>query len=796
MSKISPSHHLAAGGLALPARHASRIRHVAGGFRDSSAGAKTRPIERPAVGWQDETVPPSFSGRPANAPHSGPIEAGHPPRQPAGAGPWQAIGVCCFLVVAVFAVFGRTLSYDFSSYDDSLFVSGQPQVTAGLSWQGLVWAFAEGPLGERYPLAMLSHMLDCQLYGLWPAGHRLTNLLLHAASAVVLFLVLWRMTARLWPSAVVAAVFAIHPLHVESVVWIAERRDVLSGLFFMLTLLAYDAYARRPQSPGRYLAVVGMFMLGLLAKPMLVTLPPLLLLLDYWPLGRFAGAQPEPASANPRPAMSAAWLILEKLPLVALALAAAGVTVMTHAKFPDPVTMPERLVNAAISYVAYVGQSLVPVGLSPYYSHPEGGWPAWQVVAALGLLLTISAAVVAWRRTIPYCFVGWFWYVGMLVPVLGLASVGGHSRADRYTYLAQIGLTIALVWSVARLTANWPARRWLLAVGTATMLAALMAGAWRQTGCWRDPAALWQQALACDPTNVLAHYSLGLALQQADPAGAAAQFRQALEMGPDQRRIYIMVRAKAEYELGKLAERKGDTDEAMADYRAARDAYGDYVLAQMDLARLLAGQGKVDEALDHMRRSSQLQPENADIPNSMATMLAQNGRPAEAIASFEQVLRLDPNSHYAHANLARLLAASGQVDAAIGHLRRAIQIVPDISAPYYQLAQLLRQQGKTIEAARSEQDGRKADRRRAEALTKMGIELVEQGKSDVALAQFTAAIAAAADYAPAHLHLAGSGCRGPFGPGHRRISPGPGDRPQLATGQRGAAAARALASAR
>ncbi len=348
---------------------------------------------------------------------------------------------------------------------------------------------------------MLSHMLDCQLYGLNPAGHHFTNLLLHAASAVTLFLVLWRMTAQraapgtdhrlvvaqtsgvfakktatagpsatnaaLWPAAMVAALFALHPLHVESVAWIAERRDVLSGLFFMLTLAAYAEYARRPKSLWRYLVVVALFALGLLAKAMLVTLPLVLLLLDFWPLERFG--RPADAGAD-GPRQPFPWpIVWEKLPLVAMAVAAAGATVLSHrVTAPSPVlTLPERLANAAVSCVAYLGQLLVPIDLSPYYAYPAAGWPAWQVAAAAVLLSAITVAALITRRSYPYFFVGWFWYLAMLLPVSQLIPVGGHARADRYTYLSQIGLTIALVWGVMQLTAAWPARRWILSAGSA-----------------------------------------------------------------------------------------------------------------------------------------------------------------------------------------------------------------------------------------------------------------------------------------------------------------------------------------
>ena len=383
-----------------------------------------------------------------------------PPSRGPGGDAYRALAVCAGLIVAVAVVFGQTLRFEFLHYDDNCFVFDEPHISHGFTLRGIAWTFTDGPLGEFYPLSMLSHMLDCQLFGLNPLGHHLTGVILHAATACGLFLVLWRMTGGLWPSALVAAIFAVHPQHVESVAWIAERRDVLSGLFFVLILAAYNQYVRHPQSWLRYGLVAGFLTLGLLAKGILVTVPPLLLLLDYWPLGRFGqSGSAGTGSGKARHTASAGRLVLEKLPLLAIALAGAAMTFFTHSTRPDPLTIGERLANAAVSYVAYLEQFFVPLGLTIYYAHSEGGWPVWQVVAAALLLLAITSAAVFYRRTLPFLFVGWFWYLGMLVPVLGLVYVADHARADRYMYLPQIGLSIALVWGAMWLGAGWSARR-------------------------------------------------------------------------------------------------------------------------------------------------------------------------------------------------------------------------------------------------------------------------------------------------------------------------------------------------
>ncbi|HEY1784061.1 MAG TPA: hypothetical protein VGG30_00885, partial [Pirellulales bacterium] len=398
--------------------------------------------------------------------------------------------ICGFLLLAVGLVFGQTLGHQFVGWDDRAYLSENPHVTAGLTLPGLWWALTDGPFGEWFPLSTLSNMLDCQLYGVNPAGHNLTSVLLHAASSVLLFLVLRRMTGDLWPSAWVAAVFAIHPLRVESVAWVAERRDVLSGLFFMLTLGAYTLYAERP-SLARYLPVFALLTLGLMAKPMLVTVPFLLLLLDYWPLHRFgraAGSGPQPSDVRPGRWPIVWRLVVEKIPLLAVAAAACAITLATHTAARstgsvEQLSLTTRLANGLVSYAVYVGQSLCPVGLVPFYPHPGTRLSAAWLAGAVILLAAMTAiAVYGWRRR-PYLLVGWLWFLGMLVPVSGVVQLVAIAQADRYTYLSQTGLMIALAWGVwnvyqarqARHAEIW--RQWMLATvsGAAVLVLAAMA---------------------------------------------------------------------------------------------------------------------------------------------------------------------------------------------------------------------------------------------------------------------------------------------------------------------------------
>ena len=399
--------------------------------------------------------------------------------------PCSPLAVCALLLFAVGVAFGQTINHDFVNFDDDDYVYENPYVREGVTTAGTKWAVTAQRSSNWHPLTWLSHMLDCQLYHLKPGGHHLTSVLLHAVAAVLLFLALRGMTGALWPSAWVAAVFAIHPLRVESVAWVAERKDVLSGLFFMLTLWFYAGYARRP-AWGRYLLVVASFALGLTAKPMLVTLPFVLILLDYWPLRRLgyrrAGFIRPPRHSleneesgcedglkfTPRPL---AWLIVEKIPLFILAVASCMVTLAAQREAMRPleqVHFAGRVANAIMAYVAYLGRMLYPAGLAVLYPLRKGPLPVWEVVPAVCVLLAISTAVFVVRRKCPCLLVGWLWYLGTLVPVIGLVQVGDQAMADRYTYLTQIGLYMACAWAPP----GWPG------------LGPIVVGCWQPSRRW------------------------------------------------------------------------------------------------------------------------------------------------------------------------------------------------------------------------------------------------------------------------------------------------------------------------
>jgi len=688
----------------------------------------------------------------------------------------RTVIISCLLALAVFAVFGQTIRHQFINFDDDVCVYDNAVVTRGLSLDGVRWAFTHSQAGIWQPLTTLSHMLDCQLYGLHAGGHHFTNVILHTVAAVLLFLAFQRMTNATWLSAFVAALFAIHPLRVESVAWIAERKDVLSGLLFVLTLWAYGGYAARPSWP-RYAFVYVSFALGLLAKPMLVTLPFVLLLLDYWPLNRWPrvnfqvsggtatpGGNYGPSAAVRQTSLSA--LIAEKIPLLVLACASAAVTFHTQSEAGaiKPVTdlaLPWRLANAAVSYSIYIVQMIFPHALAPYYPLRVKGLPLPEIVAAVVALLLITGAVICLRRRFPYLAVGWFWYLGMLVPVIGLVQVGDAGHADRYTYLPQIGLYLLVVWGAADLCRTHGWSRSLLRITAVAAFVALFVAASVQTAHWRDSISLWSHTLTCTSANPLAHYNLGHALEaDGRPGEAIQQFERVLQLAPDyadaysdmgvasaklgqsEKSVQYLERAlqiepnnaQARYNLGnalitqgKLNEglwyceralpllpdnadahnnvglawaRLGQWDKAVEHYeRALRIEPGD-ANTHCYLGNALFAQGKLREASQQYEQARRLDPEYPDAWNNLGVVLAAEGKLPDALEHFEQALKLNPDYADAHRNLGKALSAQGRWNDALRHLERTIQLRPDDAEGHYQLGKVLASQEKTNEAAR------------------------------------------------------------------------------------------------
>jgi len=570
--------------------------------------------------------------------------------------------VCLALAAATLAVYGQTASHGFISYDDDQYVYENSTVRAGLTASNIAWALTTFFYANWHPVTWLSHMLDCQLFGLDAGYHHLVNVGLHLAGAILLLLVLWRTTRRLWPSAIVAAIFALHPMHVESVAWVSERKDVLSTFLGMLALWLYVRYVEAP-TVRRYLWVALVFALGLMAKPMLVTFPFVLLLLDYWPLGRLKWPPAWPALRS---------LLWEKAPLLALAAIDSVLTFDAQRSFGAVVALGRlpfsaRLANVAAAYVSYLGKAVWPVDLAVLY--PAHGLPAETVGLAALLMLAVTAGAVWAARQRPYVLVGWLWYVGMLVPVIGLVQVGVQSMADRYTYVPFVGLSIGVVWGAADLVRN----RLALQKGAAgiAMLAVILlaAMAYRQTACWKSSETLFEHTLAVTEGNYIIYNNLGVVVSgEGKHEGALAYFQRALAIHPD----YVEAHANLGHEWLKA----GRFDKALPELNEALRLKPTLAAARADLGVLLAAGGRLEEARGHLEEAVHLAPANPDAHSNLCYVLGRLGRTEEAMAHCREALRLKPNFPDARYNLGNAFAAQGKKAEALAEFSKALAANP------------------------------------------------------------------------------------------------------------------------
>jgi protein O-mannosyl-transferase len=616
---------------------------------------------------------------------------------------WMIPGICLLIVAATWVVFGQTVRYEFVNFDDDTYVYENARITAGLTLQGIGWALSHTYCYYWAPLLALSYMLDCQFYGLWPGGYHLINVLLHGATAVLLFLVMREMTGALWRSAFVASVFAIHPLRVESVAWVTERKDVLSGLFFVLTLGAYVSYVRHLGGKGsrvRYFAVAVLFAMGLMSKPpSLATLPFVLLLLDYWPLNRFG--QPVSADARAEPIR---WqdsftvfkgLVIEKIPLFALSAASCAVTILTGTQMLMPVehrSIAARLGNAIESYTAYLGQTFCPADLAVFYPFSaSSSIPPWKILSSLVLLASISVVVFALRRSHRYLVVGWLWYLGMLAPMIGVIQAGEQARADRFTYLPQIGLLLLIAWAMWDLCASPRHGRLVLGAGALMAVAALMACAHLQTTRWKNSESLWSHTLACTSGNHIAHNNLGTALLETGRRDEAAiHFQKALEVQPKY--------PEARNNLGNVFFQKGQVDEAVAHYQKALEINPKFALARYNLGVAFLQIGRVHDAVAHFQEALAIEPDMAKAQYNLGLAFAQLGRVSEAIVHYNKALELNPSYAEAEYNLGLVLVQLRRINEAVSHYNKALVINPNCAQAHNNLGTALIQIGRVSEA--------------------------------------------------------------------------------------------------
>lgn len=573
--------------------------------------------------------------------------------------------VCLLLVAATVAVFWQVRHHDFIDFDDDRYVSANGYVRAGLSRESILWAFTTYYGANWHPLTWLSHMADGEVFGLDAGRHHLTSVLLHTANALLLFLVLLHMTRAVWRSALVAALFALHPLHLESVAWIAERKDVLSTFFWMLTLGSYLAYVRRP-GPLLYLLTLFAFACGLMAKPMLVTLPFVLFLLDYWPLGRLeVGRSSAPDGYYQQEAIGAGRrstivpLLVEKIPFFLLSAGSSVITFLAQRQGGamqsiETFGFESRLANALVSYVRYVGKMIWPEHLAIYYPHPGDALPLWQPVAAGLVLATISIVALRAARRHPYLVVGWLWYLGTLVPVIGVVQIGGQAMADRYAYVPLIGLFFMIAWGGADVTARWSFLRKPLTVLAVLMVTALGLRSWWQLQFWRDSITLFEHTLQVTSGNSLIHNNLGIALaRQGRVEEAIAHYRDALTIDP--------MNVKSHINLGVALVDRGRLEEAIAQYWRALELQPDHPGVHNNLGNALVLLGKLDEAAMEFNRALEIKPDYYEALNNLGVVLAQQGRLSEAASSFMEALRINPSYDQARKNLELLSQQGGQM---------------------------------------------------------------------------------------------------------------------------------------
>ena len=682
------------------------------------------------------------------------------------------------LALVTLAVFLPLAWQGFVNYDDSDYVTENAHVKGGLRWAGIVWAFTSGHASNWHPLTWLSHMMDYQLFGLWGGGHHLVSVGLHIANTLLLLLLLRRMTGALWRSAVVAGLFALHPLHVESVVWASERKDVLSAFFFMLTLLAYVRYAevRRPKAEGGglesgvlgpesgrgdaggapralrfYALALVCFALGLMSKPMLVTLPFVLLLLDYWPLQRLSASSRHHSNTPSLHSVraGAVRLVLEKVPFFLLAAASSVVTFLVQRRggaVSTSLTVAERIANALVSYVRYIGKTLWPENLSVLYPHP-GHWPVWQVIASGALLLTITAAALLLGRKKPYLAVGWLWFCGMLVPVIGLVQVGVQSMADRYTYLPLIGLFIMLVWGLCELIPRErPWRFKALAVVGGLSLAVCGALTEHQIRFWRNSEALFTHAVQVTRNNYLAYNNLGFYLNgQGRTAEAMENYRMSLKINP--------AYEDALNNLGYALAAQKKFLEAIPLYEAALRSRPNHAEVHNNLGNALSEVGRIDEAIQHYLIALREKPTYADAHNNLGIALAMKGKLDEAIPHFRAAIRYKPDYASAHSNLGNAFAVQHKLAEAIEEYQTALRLKPEDPQAHNNLGNALSEQGKLEEAMKHYREALQLNADNPEAHFNLAIALLRQGQREEAVAHLKEALRLKPDYSQAQQQL-------------------------------------------
>ncbi|MCE5250892.1 tetratricopeptide repeat protein [bacterium] len=704
----------------------------------------------------------------------------------------RTAGVSLVLLLVSLGVYWQTVHHEFTNFDDGEYVSENRFIQKGLTTESIIWAFKTGHASNWHPVTWLSHMLDCQLFGLNPGYHHLTNVFFHCTNAILLFLILSYMTGAFWKSAFVAALFALHPLHVESVAWIAERKDVLSTFFWLLTVGAYGYYARKPGTK-RYLAVLVLFSFGLMAKPMVVTLPFVLLLLDYWPLGRISfgdvkgnsvrkSRHPETPIQLKTRAIS---LVREKIPLFILSAMGSVVTFFIQnsrgvVRNLEIVSLGSRISNAIVSYGCYIMKTIWPLKLAVFYPHPGGNLPVWKVLGASVFLLTVTLLVVRYARRFPFLVTGWLWYLGILVPVIGFVQVGNQAMADRYTYIPIVGIFIIAAWGVPELMRKFRFPGIIIPVMAGVILLASAERAWVQTGYWHDCDMLYRHALEVTDGNYLAHNNLGAYLiEKKNYEEAIGHFTEALRFKPEyiDARINLGVllhnegnqdealkqytevlridpdNAKAHNNLGAVMEDIGKKEEAIGQYTEALRLEPDYAKAHTNLGKVLLGSGNNDEAYVHFAEALRLEPMNAEVQNNMGVMLDALGKHENAITCYNEALRMNPDYVEAHSNLGNECLRLGMLEEAVSHYNEALRLKPGYAEAHCKLGSVYLRTGDLDRAFTHCTEALRLKPEYPDAQYNLGTVYARKGNPTEAAKHYYEALRQKPDYAEVHTNL-------------------------------------------
>jgi len=607
--------------------------------------------------------------------------------------------ICIFLVISTLAVYWQVKDHEFINYDDNRYITGNGHVQAGLTGESIVWAFTTSYASNWHPVTWLSHMLDYELYGDRPKGHLLTNVFLHITNTLLLFMVLFRLTGAIWQSAFVAVLFALHPLNVGSVAWTAERKNVLSTLFWLLTMGAYISYVNKP-SIKKYGWVALFLALGLMSKPMLVTLPFVLLLLDYWPLRRWNIKNTNGSIEQTTNSAPLSRLILEKIPLFLLVIGSITTTLIVQkmggaVKSFDVFPLKERFINAFVSYLSYLQKMVWPSNLSIFYPHPEGALPVWKGVLCGMVLLGITILAVKWIKKAPYFALGWFWYLGTLVPVIGIVQVGAQAMADRYAYVPLIGIFIILAWGISGLLEKWDPRKKALPIAAGAVILVLMVGAWVQAGHWKNSITLFKHAISVTknqyPSFAVAYDNLGYALaKKGDIGEAITHYKTAIKINPNYANTYN--------NFGALLARQESLKEAITHYKTAIKIAPNFAKAHNNLGHALGEKGDIDAAITHYKTAIKINPNFAIAYVNLGISLGEKGDIGAAITHYKTAIKINPSYAKAYNNLGIAFAKKRDMDAAITHYRTAIKINPNYANPYNNLGAALAQKGSLKEA--------------------------------------------------------------------------------------------------